>query len=555
MSGSDSEGGPAEAGGYPAQPHAASAALGRLIQIWSGALGVEAGRIAAGDDFFVLGGDSLKAVQVVSRVNREYGLDLEMLDLFRSADLARFGALVDAKIQQRELGRSSPRIARVDRNGPLIASGAQKGLWFLEQLSHVEADAYSSVFALWLRGCLDVQALRRSLATIVRRHECLRTAVYMDDAGNVLQRIHPEREIELPVIPVSESQAEETLHRLCAERFDISRMPLLRASLLVLGAQHHVLAIRVHDIAFDGWSNRVLAGELNVLYRAYCHGEPDPLASLPVQYADYAHWKSQRVNAEELARQLGYWQVQLAGAHEVRGLPADFPSGALPSFRGASLQHSIPASCVRELGVLSRATGTTLFETLVAVFNILLWRYSGNCDLLVGTLTFDRAMPELQDLIGAFVQTTALRTRLEPRRTFRELLREVSRTARAAYDHQDVSYEQVVQAVSKRRGRGRQAPLFQAMFAMQNLPREPFALWNLQVPRVDFLTKRARFDLLLRTTELADGLVASLEYNADRFAAKTMQRLLQFFEVIVRNVLGQPDSSLEELPRWEALPE
>jgi hypothetical protein len=368
----------------------------------------------------------------------------------------------------------------------------------------------------------------------------------MDDEGEVLQRIEPAASVGLPVIVLPQGDVERFQAAFSSEKLDISIVPLIRTVLLDLGAERYVLLIRVHDIAYDGWSVSILVRELNVLYRAYCRGEPDPLAPLEVQYADYASWKMRRAGPEELKRQLGYWQKQLAGVSDLLALPTDHPRSGAQRFRGAHLYRVFPLQLLEDLRALGREEGSTLFALLMSAFNVLLWERSGQQDIPIGTLTFDRVMPGLENVIGAFLNTIVLRTRLQPRASFVEFLRRVDSTARAAYQNLDVPFESVVQTVNQKRTRS-YMPLFQVMFAMQNTPSETVRLWKLELERMELLAQGARFDLLLRTTELEDGLGVWMEYNVDLFEAETIAAWVDRFRVLLEQLVTDPHRPLAQL--------
>ncbi|MCP4662396.1 MAG: amino acid adenylation domain-containing protein, partial [bacterium] len=382
-----------------------------LAEIYAQLLGVEG--VGVDGDFFALGGHSLLATQLASRVRRMLGVELPLRIVFEHSTLGGLAAAVRAALRRRE-GLEAPPIRR--EAGPregVALSFAQQRLWFLDRLDPGSA-LYNIPTALLLTGRLELAALRRALDEIVRRHEVLRTR-YAEVDGEPVQVAEPELELSLPVLDLRalDALARRTearrLVRVEARRpFDLSRGPVLRAALLRLGGQRHTLVMAVHHIAFDGWSGGVFLRELGILYQALSTGRSAPLPELPVQYADFALWQRQWLRGEVLERQLGYWREQLAGL-PVLDLPCDRPRPAVQSFRGTTEPLRLPVALGRRLQELSRERGTTLFMTLVAAFQTLLGRYTGQTDLAVGTVIANRNHGEIEDLLGFFVNTLVLR--------------------------------------------------------------------------------------------------------------------------------------------------
>ncbi len=436
------------------------------------------------------------------------------------------------------------------RTAPL--SFAQQRLWLLAQLDPDSA-AYNISRALHMQGELNVAALRQTFNTIVARHDVLRGSFDLID-GEPVQLIAPHLEIDIPVmdlerLPESERQREVTRLVTAEARrpFDLARGPLLRASLLKLSSQDHVLLLTMHHIVSDGWSLGVLVKEMAAIYQAIIEHRRVDLAEPPIQYADFARWQREWLQGEVLEEQLGYWRQHLAGAPVVLNLPVANPRRSMQTFSGGHcFKRLSPAQSAALVG-LSRREGATLFMTLLAAFQTLLYRYSRQEDLVVGTPIAGRNRAETEDLIGFFVNTLPLRTSLAGNPTFRELLRRVRETALGAYAHQDLPFERMVEELQPERSLSH-TPLFQVMFALQNHPKAGFNLPAVNIALLDRETDFSKFDLTLYMSENVNGLSCWLEYNSDLFAASTIERLLGHYEVLLKSVGADPDRRLSELP-------
>ncbi|MDQ3942480.1 MAG: condensation domain-containing protein, partial [Actinomycetota bacterium] len=461
-------------------------------------------------------------------------------------------ALLELRLKQKGSGASHGRaIPRRTERGPAPLSFAQERLWFLDQLEPGNP-VYNRPAAVRLTGPLDVRALERGLSEIVRRHEILRTT-FPAEAGRPVQRIAPPRPLSLTVTDLGglpESEREAQARRLAREEtrrpFELARGPLLRASLLRLGDEEHVLLLTMHHIASDGWSDAVFFRELAALYEAFSTGEPSPLAELPIQYVDYTVWQRQWLAGEVLDEQLGYWKRQLADVSALQ-LPTDRPRPAVQTHRGARQELMLPGPLTEALKDLSRREGATLFMVLLAAFQALLARYSGQEDIAVGTPIAGRNRAETEGLIGFFVNTLVLRTDLSGDPTFRELLGRVRETTLEAYAHQDLPFEKLVEELEPQRDLSR-TPLFQVMFALQNVPQQDPELADLTLSRLRVESGTAKFDLTLSMIEEAKGLKGSLEYNTDLFEAATIERMLGHFRTLLEGIMTEPERRISELP-------
>ncbi|MBZ4423313.1 non-ribosomal peptide synthetase, partial [Myxococcus sp. RHSTA-1-4] len=519
----------------------------QVASLFAQVLGVE--RVGATDSFFDLGGHSLLATRVASRVRSIAGVDLPLRELFESPTVAGLAARVDALARDSGTTALAPPLVPVPRTGPLPLSFAQQRLWFLDRLEP-GSPFYNMPSVLWLDGALDVGALERSLTELVRRHEVLRTTF----ADGPVQVIHPPPHLSLPVVDLSslpEASREDEARRLAREEarrpFDLTRGPLLRATLLRLGDTRHLLVLVLHHVVSDGWSMDVLVRESAALYAAFREGRASPLPELPVQYADYAAWQRGWLQGDALESQLSWWREHLAGAPPLLELPTDFPRPATQGFRGASHTRVLPRSLADSLQALSRREGTTLFMALLAGFEAVLSRYSGQEDFVVGTDIANRNRAETEGLIGFFINQLALRARLEGDPTFRELLASVRRTTLGAYAHQDLPFEELVKALNPERDQGH-APLFQVKLVLQNQPGSRLEMPGLTLRTEAVAAGTSRLDLTLSVTETARGLECECEYRTDLFTADTIDRMVRHLGTVLEAAAARPESRLSTLP-------
>nr|BDT35424.1 non-ribosomal peptide synthetase [Myxococcus sp. MH1] len=516
-----------------------------LANLWAQLLSLP--RVGVDDNFFDLGGHSLLATQLVSRVRETLRLELPLRDLFANPTVASLARVLAASLS----GAQSP-ILPSPRDARLPLSFAQQRLWLIDQLQPGSA-AYNVPLAIHLSGELSLPALQRALDALMARHESLRTSFALHD-GQPFQLIAPSLPlpltcVDLRQVPVDER--EERLTQLSEEAarlpFDLSQGPLIRAALLRADDRKHILLLTMHHIVSDGWSMDVLFRELNALYTAFTRDEPSPLSALPIQYADFAVWQRQWLQGERLDAQLSYWKEQLAGAPPFLPLPTDFPRPAIQTFRGAVARRTLPLSLLDSLKRLSRKEGTTLFMTLLAGFQVLLRRYSGQTDISVGTPIANRNRAELEGLIGFFVNSLVMRTDVSGAPSFRELLRRVREVALGAYAHQDVPFEQVVEALQPERDPS-YSPLFQVMFALQSGVEQSPPTSALSMESRELRTHTSKFDLIVATVEGSEGLDCAVEYNTDLFTPDTIHRMLGHFQTLLTAAAEQPDTRITGLP-------
>ena len=520
-----------------------------LAGLWSSVLKVE--RVGQHNTFFELGGHSLLATQLMSRVRDTFHVELPLRHLFEAPTVAGLARRIETA-RRAEQKVAAPPLLRATREASMPLSFAQQRLWFIDQL-RLDTSAYNIPGAVHLQGSLDVGGLARSVNAVIERHEVLRTTFEVLN-GEPRQVIAPFQSSELPVIDIStlpSEKREPEAMRLAAEDgrrpFDLSVGPLLRASLLRLGAEEHVLLFTMHHIISDGWSMGILIKEVVTLYSAYSTDSSSVLPELPIQYADYAVWQRAWLKDEVLDEQLQYWRAQLAGAPPVLALPTDHARPPRLTHRGAIEMCSVPAELAEALKRLSQAEGVTLYMVLLAAFKVLLYRYTEAEDLVVGTPIANRTQAETEGLIGFFVNTLVLRTRLSEELSYRELLGRVREVCLDAYAHQDLPFEKLVEDLQPER-RLNQAPLFQVMFTVENTPRVPLELGGLQLSSLEVDTESAKFDLLFALHEIGGSLSGTLSYNAELFEAATIRRLLTHYQQLLAGIVSNCDQRLLALP-------
>jgi len=526
---------------------------GALAEIWREVLGTP--RVDAGDDFFDLGGHSLLGMQVLSRVRQRWGVELPVRALFDAPTLAGLAARIDAA--RAEPAAPQPPLRPVRRDEPLPLSFAQQRLWFLHQMEP-QSPFYNIPGAVRLSGALDAAALRRALREIVRRHEALRTT-FLATAEGAAQVVHPApAEFDLPFHDLSawaRGRAGDEARRLArveAETpFDLSRDRMLRAVLVRVAADEHLLVLNLHHVAGDGWSIGVLFRELAALYEAFAAGRPSPLPAPAVQYADFAVWQREWLKEDVLEAQLAYWRARLAGAPAVLELPTDRARPAEQSYRGAVTSFEVPAALAARLREAARREGATLFMVLLAGFDLLIHRLSGRDDVVVGSPIAGRVRREVETLIGFFVNTMALRTDLSGDPTAAELIGRVREATLEAYAHQDLPFERVVEELQPERTLSRN-PLFQVAFALQNVAMEPVDAPGLRLRLEEVDSGTSKFDMFLEMLEEGAGLRGNLEYATDLWEPETVARMVALFLRLLEALAGDPARTVGRAALLEA---
>ncbi|HEX6199064.1 MAG TPA: condensation domain-containing protein, partial [Thermoanaerobaculia bacterium] len=529
-----------------------------LRGVWEDLLGVA--RVGLRDDFFELGGHSLLATRLVSRVRDLLGAEVPLRRLFEAPTVAGLAAAV-AEALAGERGAPAPppveAIAEPELRARPPLSFAQERLWFLDRLAPGGA-GYTVSVPLELRGELDPRALARSLAALAARHEVLRTR-YPEEDGRPYQRVEAPPPPALPVADLSrlrperrEAEAARLRARESRRPFDLRRGPVIRRALVRLGRVGHHLLLNLHHIAFDGWSLGILLEELGVLYRGFAAGADDPAAGLPplpVRYADYAVWQRRWLAGEVLDAHLAWWRERLAGPLPRLELPADRPRPPVESPRGAVVSRALPRDLERRLAAVGRSSGASLYMVLLAAFDALLHRYTGETDLPVGTPEANRGRAEVEGLIGFFTNTLVVRADLSGDPPFREALARVREAALGAFTHAELPFEALVEALDPERSLAA-TPLFQALMAFLTGPEaERRRRWgDLEVRRLSSHNAAAKFDLSLYVEAGAGGLRAAVEYRTDLFDRTTAERLLGHYDRLLAAVAEAPGTRLSELP-------
>ncbi|MFF0370051.1 amino acid adenylation domain-containing protein [Micromonospora sp. NPDC005087] len=555
-------------GNRPALPNAFVAPRGpaerAVAAIWTELLGIAP--VGAHDDFFALGGHSLLATQLVVRVHARLGVALPIETVFATPTVAGIAAALpttvepaagDAEAPPAPAVGVEPRVQpseRIPRGpaGPAPVSSGQRRLWFLEQVH--DQVAYVAFSALRLHGDLRVDVLGAALTELVRRHDVLRTVFEPGpDGGDPVQVVRPAEPLPLAVreLPAGPPEADGDLAErervalvaVAREPYDLATGPLFRPVLFRSAPDRHVLALGMHHIVSDGWSLGVIRAELGALYDAYLDGAPSPLPELPLSYADYARWQRTRADADD---GLAYWTRQLAGAPTAVELPTDRPRPPVQSFDGAVARRTLPAELIEQVRELGRQHGATLYMTVLAAVQTLLYRYTGQRDVCVGSPVAGRVRAELEPLVGFFLNSLVLRTTLEDGWGFGRLLEDVRRTALAAYDHQEVPFERVVDALDVPRDLSRNA-LFQVMVNLLNLPDEPLTMGGLRAEPLSVENGTAQVDLTLYAYDRPEGLLCCLEYTTALYDEATAQRMLAHLEQLLRGVVAEPDRPLTEV--------
>ncbi|WP_254564921.1 non-ribosomal peptide synthetase [Oscillatoria sp. HE19RPO] len=507
--------------------------------------------ISIHDDFFALGGHSLLATQAISRLRATFQVELPLKTLFEATTLATLAERIEQAIQA-ELGLEIPAIVPTSRGETAPLSFAQQRLWFLDRLDP-GSPSYNLPRAVRITGELNPTALEQCFTEIVRRHEILRTQ-FVTVNRHPVQQIIPATPFTLPVIDLQglspedcEAEVRCLTEAEARQGFNLECDRLLRGQLLQLSATEWVLLFTLHHIVSDGWSTAVLIRELAALYPAFSEGKPSPLPALPIQYADFALWHQNWLQGAVLETQLGYWKQQLGGCLPVLELPTDKPRPPVQTFRGSSESLTLPHPLSESLKQLSGRQGVTLYMTLLAAFKTLLYRYTGQKDILVGSPIANRNHEEIEQSIGFFVNTFVLRTNLSDSPSFCELLNRVREVTLGAYAHQDLPFEKLVEALQPERDLS-QSPLFQVMFIFQNAPVTPLELPGLTLEPLEHSNGTAKYDLSLYVRETDIGLQATWEYNTDLFEPATIQRMQGHWQTLLEAVATAPETPISHLP-------
>jgi len=530
-----------------------------LVGAWAEVLNLDADEIGVIDNFFELGGHSLLATQLNSRVGELFQIELPLRSLFESPTISELAAEVEIA-QQSDGGVVTPpieRLARDEETGlPLVEpplSFAQQRMWFLYQLEP-DVPFYNLPAAFRLKGPLDIDAFSASINQVVRRHEVLRTRFVTTEDGQGVQEIVGDYELDLPLIELTETglvDREQELVRLAQEEaqrpFVLEKLPLMRVSLVKVAAKDHVVLLNMHHIVSDGWSMSILAQEIVAGYESITKDRPLSMPELPIQYADYAGWQRGWLQGEVLEAQLDYWRTQLGGMPPLLELPTDRPRPPVQTFNGKTISFELSKEISGSIKQLSQIEGVTLYMTLLGAFQVLLYRYSGQRDISVGTPIANRTRSEVEGLIGFFVNTLVMRSMLESEMSFRELLLHVKEVALGAYAHQDVPFEMLVDELAIERDISH-SPLFQVVFTLQAAGAQAQGVTELALGAVDAETGISKFDMTFTIAEGEDILNGAIEFNTDLFDESTIERMVASYSSLLAGIIANPDRAISTLP-------
>ncbi|NEP87682.1 MAG: amino acid adenylation domain-containing protein, partial [Okeania sp. SIO2C2] len=519
----------------------------QLAEIWSEVLNISP--VGVRDNFIELGGHSLLATKIMARMRDRFGVELPLNCLFECPTVAELAKIV-TQVAQEERANPLPSLEPISREQTIPLSFGQEQLWFLSQLAPSEP-IYNETFTIDFGGDINIQALSKSLTELIRRHEILRTTFRVVN-GQPVQEIHPPSALTLPVVDLrslSKTEGETQALRIATEQlrdpFDLAKNSLLRATLIQLAETDYRLYLAVHHIVVDGESlTSIFLPELETIYTAFCQDLPSPLAELTIQYADFAVGQRQWLQGEMISNQLAYWVKQLENLPQLQ-LPSDRPHTPETTFAGSRVCFILPKDLTEKLKTISRKEGVTLFMTLATAINILLYRYSSQEDIVIGTVTSQRNRPELQGVMGDFLNTLVLRSDLSGNPSFRELLKRVRNVILSAYANQDVPFEQVVNAVHPDRHVS-QNPLFQVMFVFQPPLTDDKLGWKVSQFEVD--SGSSKFDLTFNLEERPEGMSAAIEYNTDLFDVTTIERAIGHLMSLLEGIVANPETSIAQLP-------
>lgn len=518
-----------------------------LVGVWSQILNLD--RVGVDDNFFEIGGHSLLATQVISQVRKTFKVEIPLGELFSAPTIAQFSQRVEKAIASKE-NLDILSLKPVDRNSNLPLSFAQQRLWLLQQLE-AKSTAYNGSNALIIDGNINLEVLTASINEIIKRHEILRTSFELID-GQAVQKIVDELKISLAIIDLqnlSETEQQTEVKRLTVidaqKPFVLNQAPLLRLSLIKLEAEKHILLVTMHHIISDAWSAGIFMREISALYTAFSTEKSSPLPELLIQYVDFAVWQQQWLQGEVLDNQLAYWKRQLRDAQTTIELPRDKFSNEITSI-GKQYNFSLTCELSQQLEIFSQQQQVTLFMTLLTIFNTLLYSYTQQEDILVGSPIANRNRSEIEGLIGFFVNTLVLRTDLSNEPSFSELLQRVREVALGAYAHQDLPFEKLVSELKPERYRDR-SPLFQVWFVLQNAPTAELKLSGLNLTLVDVESGIVRHDLKLDITKTDLGITGFFEYKQDLFSESAIATMAARFQILIALVIEQPELKLDEL--------
>ncbi|MCP4927635.1 MAG: amino acid adenylation domain-containing protein [Gammaproteobacteria bacterium] len=513
-----------------------------LCHIWAEVLDLE--KVGIYDDFFALGGHSLLATRLISRILDTLEIELPLMSLFNHRSVATLAVELSDRKQQKNIGQ----IQQLPRDGKLPLSFAQQRLWFLDELSPGDP-MYNVPWVMRLDGKLNHRALENALNQVIARHESLRT-VFTNQDGEALQIILPEIKLSIPEIDLRNTDAsvvQERITELAQQRMNLSEGPLLYVTLLRVENKGWLLSLIVHHIIFDAWSHGIFLRELSDFYNAELNKQTLTLPNLTIEFADYAGWQRNWFGSEDFNQQLTYWKNKLADAPGTLDLPTDHPRPPVQTSNGANISRMLSKDLHDDVHALLKQEGASLFMVLLATFNLLMSRYSGQDDLLVGTPISGRKRTELEKIVGFFLHTLVIRADLSGNPSFRELLARTKQTVLEAFAHQEMPFETLVEELDPERDTSRH-PLFQVHFVLQHVDIDWQMFDGVTASPFEFEFGTAKFDIMFFVFDTNDSLSVRLEYNTDLFEADTVERMIDHFETLLTGIIANPDQSCGELP-------
>lgn len=523
-----------------------------LIELLAGVLSIAADDINPQEPLSTLGLDSLKVFELKNRIELDLEIEVSVADFFEGMSLQALATKILAEMTSAasQLSVSFNPIQKITKEVQPL-SFAQQRLWFINRLEPGNL-AYNISLAINLKGRLEVTLLEHSLNEIVRRHETLRTT-FTTVNGQPVQVIAPSLKLSISVVDCQkiprlkrETEVRQLVTQQSQQSFDLAQGPLLRAKLLCLSPQEHILLLVMHHIISDAWSVEILMQEMASTYKAFLTKSFLPLPDLSIQYKDFAYWQRQGLQGERLQAQLSYWKQQLEDAPTVLQLPTDRPRPAIQTSRGSYQSIQLSKTLTEQLKAIARQEGVTQYMLLLAAFQTFLYRYTGQDDILVGSPVANRNHNEIKKLIGFFVNTLVLRTNLSGNPSFQQLLNRVRKVALEAYTHQDLPFDQLVKALQPERNVS-YTPVFQVMFDFRNAPPLP-EMPNLTVSQLKVENETAQFDLSLSVEITEPGMMMSLEYNTDLFNRTTIAQMLEHFQNLLFGIVANPQARLSDLP-------
>lgn len=524
-----------------------------LIEQEARVLGIAPDNINQEEPLTTLGMDSLKVFELKNRLEVDLEVSISVADFFAGMSTRSLVTKILAEITVDGLPCLSLTQQQRDTSGNSVypLSFTQQGLWFLHQLNP-NTPTYNIPIIIKFQGCVNLSALEESLNEIIKRHEALRTgfAVIDEQPVQVINQAEPLNLLVEDLRELPERERDSTVEiftrEFAQQPFDLSERSLLRAKFLLINDKNYYLIVTLHHIIADGWSISVFIKELTALYAAFSAGEPSPLAELSIQYGDFANWQQKWLDEQRIQPLLSYWKQKLQGELPILNLPTDRPRPPVQTFKGAQAKLVFSQTLKKQLKDLSRQQGVTLFMTLLTAFKILLYRYTGQTDILVGSPIANRNQAEIESLIGFFINILVLRTDLSGDLNFQDLLMRVKSTALEAYVHQDLPFEKLVDELQPTRDLSYN-PLFQVMFVLQSLPKPNLGLSDVSLNYEEGYNGTSKFDLTLFMEDREEGLVATCEYNRDLFNPDTITRMLGHFQTLLESIVSNREKSIAEL--------